>query len=214
MRIGEHLRRRHHVHGPARRDPALVEKWAGRQPDLDGVKTENVGDRPIEIRLLASQLIAAERCREPVCQHVWSGRPRRSVHGADYPHPRPVGQPERPPSKGTGVVAATLSLSIECLAMRASFPPLTLEYGHFLQFTIDVPNWCAYYRPNFVSSIPGYRTTNCERSTCTADLPPSFSLSPPRSLLARRPRHHRQSPYKRPLSSPRRQLRSRCLTLS
>ena len=67
MRIGEELARA----GRSRRvqrdgDPALREERAVRQSDLDRLEAEDVGDGPVEPRLLAREEVVAERRREPV----------------------------------------------------------------------------------------------------------------------------------------------------
>ena len=66
MRVRKELRGRVRVDGPARGDPALREKRAARQADLDRREAEDVGDGPVEPRLLAREQIASKRRREPV----------------------------------------------------------------------------------------------------------------------------------------------------
>ena len=66
QRVRQHLGRRRDIDSPARRDPALREKRRGRQPDLDRVKAEDVGDGTVEPRLLARKQVAAERCLKPL----------------------------------------------------------------------------------------------------------------------------------------------------
>ena len=88
--IREDLRRRRRIDGPARRNPALREKRALRQSDLDCLETEDVGDGPVEPGLLAGEQIASERRREPVGERRCSRTRRagRCLHAGDYPHPR------------------------------------------------------------------------------------------------------------------------------
>src|SRR5262249_41595838 len=66
MRIGPYLSRRLRRHGPARRNSALREKGTRRQAELNRMKTEDVGDRPIEPSLLACESVATERGFEPI----------------------------------------------------------------------------------------------------------------------------------------------------
>ncbi len=66
MRIREQLRGRVEVDRPVRRDPALREERAARQPDLDRLEAEDVGDGPIEPGLLAREEVVSQRRLEPV----------------------------------------------------------------------------------------------------------------------------------------------------
>ena len=54
------------IERPARHDAALRQKRTLREPYLQRMKAENIGDGAVEIRLLARKQIAAQRRREPL----------------------------------------------------------------------------------------------------------------------------------------------------
>ncbi len=65
-RVGENLRGPLRCDGPSRGDPALRKERVRRESDLNGLKTEDVGDGPIEPRLFALMEVATQRCRQPI----------------------------------------------------------------------------------------------------------------------------------------------------
>ena len=70
MRIGEHLRGFLQIDRQPRRDARAAQKRAFRQSDLQRVEAEDIGERAVEVRLLASQQILAERGCEPFRQRA------------------------------------------------------------------------------------------------------------------------------------------------
>ncbi len=67
VRVGDDVGRRVVVERPARRDAALREERALRQPDLQRVEAEDVGDGLVEVRLLAREQVAPERRARTTC---------------------------------------------------------------------------------------------------------------------------------------------------
>ncbi len=68
MRIGDDVGRRIVIERPPQRNPALRQKRALGQPDLQRMKAENIGDRLIEIGLLPREQVLPEVGGEPLGQ--------------------------------------------------------------------------------------------------------------------------------------------------
>ena len=65
VRIGQDLCRLFQVHRHARRDARSAQERIFRHADLQRMVAEDIGERPVEIRLFALEQIASQRGREP-----------------------------------------------------------------------------------------------------------------------------------------------------
>ncbi len=65
VRIGDDIRRRIVVEGPARGNAALREEWAFGQTDLQRMEAEDVRDRLVEVGLLPREHVLPEVAAEP-----------------------------------------------------------------------------------------------------------------------------------------------------